>query len=1176
MRAIRGFWFLVLSVCLVGPVSTHVFAGGGGNTTSKAKKEAHRKPTRPDLIGGPRETDEREATDGGPNSDKVTEYQNALGQTVYSVAASQFDISPPLLEMAAAAGVARAMTEVESPTRAIGPGDSLASGTTSLAAPTIGFNFAGVAFASVQPSDSNGSVGNNQFVEVVNTRYQVWSLNRSTQVATSILGPANLSTLWAGFGGDCEAVGSYPYADPIVLYDKIANRWLIAQFSLHQGLCVALSTSANATGTYARYFFDIPIVLDYQKLGVWTDAYYMWSRNANNGPFIYAALERAKMLAANPAATWQMIQDASSQQGMPADIDGFALPPTGAAGIFVWAFQNSLHIERMKVNFTTPSLTTKTVQAIVPVSYINYACVGGSLGPCIPQPGTTNSLNSLGEYVMFRAAYRNYIDHESLVVSRSVDPSVGGVAAGVRWQDIRLSGAPNAKCPIYPCLYQEGTIADLPNGRSRWLPSIAMDSAENILVGYSATGKTDGVENHSQRYTGRAKGDPPGLMTVPETTIVTGTANNTVSHLWGDYASMSIDPADDCTFWYVSQYYATQNSWSTRIVSAAFPAGSGAGQCAPSTCTARPTGVPTIGTATVPGDNQITVTWTGITPTPGAYAIERADGLCGGSLGPYRPLAATAGSASSFTDTTVMGGRGYAYKVRAAADASGRCQAQNVSNGCASATATGPCTLKPSFAGATSAVNSQGTNCGVTVRWTATSSLCPLTPGVRYNIFRSSLPDFVPSAANRIATCVVGPNSYLDTDNLQSGTTYYYVVRAEDGSTGNGGECGGGNEESNSVVVSATPYAAGMQTTPGTWSDGAGDGSAFLQRWAGVIPISDPVWRLVKTADDPEANHTPGGAYAYRNAGPAAGDTYMASTCAEMRTPPLTIGGATVNLKYWERHQIEYHRDAVAVEYSVNGGPPEDVPAPSNNAADGCDASDDTTSWEPLSCTGITTTNACSFADTKLVFSGPLGGGDSCANFATSAGVSPYAHRCHQITGLTAGDTIQVFWRSSSDEASDYAGFYLDDVAVTNVLVPNVCVPDTCSGQANGTACSDGNACTSGDSCDSGRCSPGSSSTPVETTNVSAASDKATYSWSAVASAIGYDVVRGGLGTLPVGPGGSDEICFDDLAGPTLVDTDVPASGTGYWYLSRGENACGIGTFGQQSNGMSRATTTCP
>ena len=302
----------------------------------------------------------------------------------------------------------------------------------------------------------------------------------------------------------------------------------------------------------------------------------------------------------------------------------------------------------MKVNFTTPSLTTKTTQAIVPVAPIVNACP--RFVPCIPQPGTTNLLNSMSGFVMFRAAYRNYIDHESLVVSRTVDPSVSGVVAGVRWHDIRLSGEPNATCPTYPCVYQEGTIADVANGRSRWLPSIAMDSAENILVGYSTTGKTDGVENHSSRYTGRAKGDPPGLMTVPETTIVTGTANQHIQCFWGDYASMSIDPADDCTFWYVSQYFTAKNSWSTRIASAVFPAGSGAGQCQPSTCTARPSGIADDrhgdGPRRQPDHRDL----------DGHHADARC--LChrtrGGRVrleGLYRPLAATAGTVARASPT---------------------------------------------------------------------------------------------------------------------------------------------------------------------------------------------------------------------------------------------------------------------------------------------------------------------------------------------------------------------------------------------------------------------------------------------------------------------------------------------------------------------------------------------
>jgi len=447
---------------------------------------------------------------------------------------------------------------------------------------------------------------------------------------------------------------------------------------------------------------------------------------------------------------------------------------------------------------------------------------------------------------------------------------------------------------------------------------------------------------------------------------------------------------------------------------------------------------------------------------------------------------------------------------------------------------------------------------------------------VRYNIFRGTAPDFIPSAANRIAACAAGPSSVLDTDNLQSGTTFYYVVRAEDTTTGNGGTCGGGNEESNEVRVAATPYAAGLQAAPGTFVDGGGDHTSFLRlNVAGDGDTGYPPWRYVTTAIDPGANHTPGGGYAYRNAGPSAGNTYGPAICGEMQSPLLTAAATTVNLLYWERHQLDYRKDAVAVEYSVNGGDWTDAPPPSNSPAAGCDASDDTSGWEPLSCTPNGAGSACGYHDPKTALSGPLASGTACGDFATSENVTPYAHRCQQIADLTPNDTIQFRWRFSSDGAGGYAGFYLDDIEVTDVRVPNVCTPDTCTGQPDGTACSDGDPCTVGDACGGGVCAGGASSAPGETQSVGAAADKVTYTWSAVPLATRYDVVRGSLGSLPVGPSGGDEVCFDDLAGPSLIDTTVPSAGAGFWYLSRAENACN-GTFGRRSNGAPRVTTTCP
>ena len=1167
---------VVLAVCVVVAASAHVFADGA----TKPAKKTHRKDRNaatPALAAGLAKTpNSGDAADGGSKLDTIAEHRNELGETVYAVSASRFDISPPLIDLAARFPASAAGEEEQEPSnpqlpywrvprsnvpdpvvRPVTPSVESLSGKGLLPdAPSTGFSFNGIGISGGSPSDSNGSVGNNQYVETVNTRYQVWSLNRATNVATSVLGPSSINTLWSGFGGPCETQNS---GDPIVLYDKNANRWLISQFttvlsggSYYQ--CVAVSTTANAIGSYARWAFAVPSGRfgDYPHFGVWTDAYYMMAHAfaSTSGGYIaaiFAAMDRKKLLDGDPSATWQVIFDANEGGHMPADVDGFTPPPKGSPGIFLSLHPAGMFIYRMKVDFDTPANTVRTKQSTVPVAAASAACGGGS---CLPQPGTTAVLDSLADRLMFRVAYRNFVDHESLVVSHSVDPSVTGVVSGVRWYDFRLSGTPDAVCGSYPCVYQQGTVADVPNGRSRWMASMAMDSAENILVGYSTTGKIAGTDSQSLRYTGRAKSDPLGTMTVPEAILATGTRNNTSNSRWGDYSSMSVDPFDDCTFWYVAQYIPTSTSlWGTKIASVAFPAGGGGGQCLPASCTSRPVSAPAIGAATVPGDNQITVSWTGIAPQPGSYAIERADGVCG-SEGLYRPLAATSGTANSFTDTTVSGGLDYSYRVIAATDAGGKCQAPIVSD-CVSATATGTCSLKPSFAGAAHASSSQQSFCGVLLDWTPAASSCPLTPGLRYNIFRGSVPDFVPSIANRIATCVVGPSSYLDTATLTSGASYYYVVRAEDVSQGNGGECGGGNEESNGVVVSGTAYGAGTQASPGTWTDGGGDGSAFLRlNVAGPGDTNDQVWRYVKTANDPGANHTPGGAYAYRNAGPSAGNTYAPNVCAELQAPPLTVDATTVNLQYWERHQLEYHWDAIAVEYSKNGGAFTDVPAPSNSVAAGCSASDDATGWETLSCTQAPPINACGYETTKNAFNGPFGGGTTCTDFATSGTVTPYAHRCHPITGLAPGDTIQFRWRFSSDPGAEFAGFYLDDLAVTNIRLPNACVPDTCGGQP-----------------------------PAEVAGVRVDGHASTtVTWTALPGAVTYDVASSTLADLRANGTGTAPCLANNVSvAGTVDDRPDPAAADGYYYLIRAQSGCGSGSYGTNSLGAPRTPVAgCP
>jgi hypothetical protein len=147
----------------------------------------------------------------------------------------------------------------------------------------------------------------------------------------------------------------------------------------------------------------------------------------------------------------------------------------------------------------------------------------------------------------------------------------------------------------------------------------------------------------------------------------------------------------------------------------------------------------------------------------------------------------------------------------------------------------------------------------------------------------------------------------------------------------------------------------------------------------------------------------------------------------------------------------------------------------------------------------------------------------------------------------------------------------------SNPCTNDICASGGCFNTANTAACDDGNGCTVGDTCSFGSCNPGSTITPPsETTGLQVSPDKSTLTWTAAVSATSYDVVRGSTGAFPVGPGGGDEACFGPYAGPTGSDPGTPASGGGFWYLSRAKNSCGTGTYGSQSNATPRVTTTCP
>src|SRR5713101_10150336 len=440
------------------------------------------------------------------------------------------------------------------------PDPVLQSAAGPLVAVTAGLNFAGVGNGdygfrpNAAPPDTNGAVGATQYVQWVNESFAVF--DKAT--GALVLGPVAGNTLWAGFGGGCETNND---GDPIVQYDKAANRWVLTQFSVTTTpylVCVAVSTTSDATGTYARYAFSQPNFPDYPKLGVWPDGYYVSLNMFFGNSFIggrACAFDRSAMLAGGGAMQICFQQSSSFGGLLPSDRDGATAPPAGSPNFYLNFGSNSLNLWKFHADFATHSNSTFTGPTNIPVAAFSPACGGGT---CIPQFGTSQRLDSLADRLMYRLAYRNFGDHESLVVNHSV---TAGSSVGVRWYELRN---PNGT----PTVYQQGTYA--PDSSYRWMGSVAMDHTGDIALGYSISSSSLHPGIH---YTGRLAGDSLGVMTQGEGSVIDGggSQNGNLSR-WGDYTSMSVDPSDDCTFWYTNEYIASNGSfnWHTRIGSFKF------------------------------------------------------------------------------------------------------------------------------------------------------------------------------------------------------------------------------------------------------------------------------------------------------------------------------------------------------------------------------------------------------------------------------------------------------------------------------------------------------------------------------------------------------------------------------------------------------------------------------
>ncbi len=447
--------------------------------------------------------------------------------------------------------------------------------------------------------DPNGAVGTKQYMEWVNTYYQAYDKTSFAPIWTV---PLSGDTPWRNNNmPNCYGVGG---GDGIITFDRLASRWIIARRASPANntyyYCVAISNTDDlSSSTLAWYAYQISInsVLgsnsrghvywpDWPKFGTWIDAYYISfdlqdvDNQYTNIGVVACALDRTNMLINGTVRAMQCFSDPSpiplngtlylKHSLIPADVDGTTAPPAGRHE-YMLSIQNppndgktttstKLNLWNFHVNWTTPTLTTFTNSQITVPGYEPgcYAVSAVVNTFCVVEPSSATThayVDSVGDRLMPRFAYRNFGTYQSFLISHTVQVGAGNQQTGIRWYELRGNGN--------PAIYQHGTIA---NGKTvyRFMPSLAQDKLGNAAAGYSVSGNTVEPGIRASYWS------LPGKTVPAEIAIQNGIGDEENSSHWGDYTSMTVDPADGCTFWYVNQYYkvseiGTAIDWDTRI-----------------------------------------------------------------------------------------------------------------------------------------------------------------------------------------------------------------------------------------------------------------------------------------------------------------------------------------------------------------------------------------------------------------------------------------------------------------------------------------------------------------------------------------------------------------------------------------------------------------------------------
>ncbi|MEQ1606339.1 MAG: proprotein convertase P-domain-containing protein [Pyrinomonadaceae bacterium] len=467
--------------------------------------------------------------------------------------------------------------------------------------PTPGVSFEGLSSQDNQatfgttfaPPDTVGDVGPNHYVQMTNTLVRVFNKNGTPAAA-----PFLLSSITNVVGGPCVNTDE---GDPIVNYDPLANRWILSQFCTgpvpgHQ--MFAVSTTPDPTGTYYVYDFIHPTgsFFDYPHVGVWPDAYYMTVNQFNQagtaflgaGAFAY---DRVKMLQGDPTASYVYFDEFGSicptcGGQLPADLDGTVTPPAGMGNLIMEytadEFGDSadgLRIFEFKPNFANPASSTFTL--VNPgLGFAAFDARQPTGRTDIEQAGTATNLDSISDRLMFRVAYRNlgtvaspvnsWVMNFTVNVGGTTPASAATYQSGIRWAEIRRAGANGAFS-----VANQGTQATNPGtpagGTNSWMGSIAQDKDGNILLGYSTSGSAIATDFPSLKYAGRQSTDPANTFQAQVDGFLGTGFQAGAGSRWGDYSAMSVDPTDECSFWYTQEYRSAANNasaflWNTRVL----------------------------------------------------------------------------------------------------------------------------------------------------------------------------------------------------------------------------------------------------------------------------------------------------------------------------------------------------------------------------------------------------------------------------------------------------------------------------------------------------------------------------------------------------------------------------------------------------------------------------------